>query len=169
MSDLPPIPWADVADRRPPPATRPGLVVDLRRCIGCHACSVACKTEHSVPLGTFRMRVRWLPRPDRPTMAFVPLFDGELCDLGAGRAQVGLPPACVAACPTTALIHGDLGDPDSTVSRAAVALDAQPLRAPEADLRADVLYAGHEPWQGHAVHRGCPLDPRDQDIIYEQR
>ncbi|MFQ6117460.1 MAG: 4Fe-4S binding protein, partial [Candidatus Bipolaricaulia bacterium] len=22
-----------------------GMVVDLRRCIGCHACSVACKSE----------------------------------------------------------------------------------------------------------------------------
>lgn len=33
------------------------MIVDLERCTGCRACSVACKTEHEVPLGNFRMMV----------------------------------------------------------------------------------------------------------------
>ena len=78
------------------------MFVDVRRCIGCHACSVACKTEHSVPLGEFRTRVRWLPEPGDGRMTFLPLF-AETCDLGANRAQHGLAPACVTACPTKAL------------------------------------------------------------------
>ena len=41
------------------PATTPkwGMALDLERCIGCHACSVACKVENSVPLGNFRTKV----------------------------------------------------------------------------------------------------------------
>ena len=31
-----------------------GFIIDNRRCIGCHACSTACKSENNVPLGVFR-------------------------------------------------------------------------------------------------------------------
>ncbi|MCC7110677.1 MAG: 4Fe-4S binding protein, partial [Deltaproteobacteria bacterium] len=34
--------------------TRLGMLIDLSTCIGCHACSVACKAEFDVPLGKFR-------------------------------------------------------------------------------------------------------------------
>jgi Fe-S-cluster-containing dehydrogenase component len=30
---------------------RYGFVIDQRACIGCHACTVACKSENEVPLG----------------------------------------------------------------------------------------------------------------------
>jgi len=30
---------------------RYGVLIDDRRCIGCHSCTVACKTENRVPLG----------------------------------------------------------------------------------------------------------------------
>ena len=29
------------------------LVIDLDRCIGCHACEVACKVENNVPMGVY--------------------------------------------------------------------------------------------------------------------
>ncbi|MFA0521553.1 twin-arginine translocation signal domain-containing protein, partial [Vibrio sp. 10N.222.55.E8] len=31
-----------------------GMVVDLRRCVGCQACTVACKFENNAPVGQFR-------------------------------------------------------------------------------------------------------------------
>lgn len=34
------------------------FVMDARRCIGCHACTVACKTENDVPLGVWRTQIR---------------------------------------------------------------------------------------------------------------
>ena len=39
------------------PAVQWGLAIDTERCIGCHACSVACKVENSVHLGMFRTKV----------------------------------------------------------------------------------------------------------------
>jgi Fe-S-cluster-containing dehydrogenase component len=38
---------------------RLGMLIDLRTCIGCHACSVACKAEYDVPLGVFRDTVKY--------------------------------------------------------------------------------------------------------------
>ena len=52
-----------------------GMLVDLRRCIGCQACTVACKAENGVPLGVFRRRVRTLMTGSFPDVKrhFVPI------------------------------------------------------------------------------------------------
>jgi Fe-S-cluster-containing dehydrogenase component/formate-dependent nitrite reductase membrane component NrfD len=39
-------------------AIRFGFVIDNRKCIGCHACTVACKSEHDVPIGVNRTWVK---------------------------------------------------------------------------------------------------------------
>lgn len=36
---------------------RYGMVIDLKRCIGCYACVIACKEEHGTPPGIFYTRV----------------------------------------------------------------------------------------------------------------
>ena len=36
-----------------------GFLMDHRRCIGCHACTVACKSENDVPVGDFRTWVKY--------------------------------------------------------------------------------------------------------------
>ena len=35
-----------------------GFIIDNRKCIGCHACTVACKSEHEVPVGVNRTYVK---------------------------------------------------------------------------------------------------------------
>jgi Fe-S-cluster-containing dehydrogenase component/formate-dependent nitrite reductase membrane component NrfD len=37
---------------------RLGFLIDNRKCIGCHACTLACKSEHDVPLGVNRTWVK---------------------------------------------------------------------------------------------------------------
>ena len=39
-----------------------GFVIDQSRCIGCHACTVACKMENDVPLGDFRTSVKYVEK-----------------------------------------------------------------------------------------------------------
>ena len=36
---------------------RRGMVIDLKRCIGCYACQLSCKAEHGTPPGVFYARV----------------------------------------------------------------------------------------------------------------
>ncbi len=69
------------------------MVIDLRRCIGCHACSVACKAEFNVPLGVWRSWVKQVERGKFPNTQrhFLPRQCNH-CEQ----------PACVEACPTKA-------------------------------------------------------------------
>ena len=115
-----PLPWENIGKKKD--IKRAGMLIDLRRCIGCHACSVACKTEHDVPLGGFRMRVRYLERPEQLTLAFLPMLcmhckDAPCMDvcptqavarLADGRVVINQDAccgnkACIAACPYGAI------------------------------------------------------------------
>ena|GEM_PF-2265830 len=66
------MPWEKVGPQFKKSYKRAGMLVDLDRCIGCHSCSVSCKTENDVPLGNFRMRVRYLEQPDQSVISFAP-------------------------------------------------------------------------------------------------
>ncbi len=70
---------------------RYAMVIDLRKCIGCHACSVACKSENTVPLGVWRSWVKQVEQGRYPNTQrhFLPRLCNH-CDK----------PACVEACPT---------------------------------------------------------------------
>ena len=52
---------------------RYGFVIDQDRCIGCHACTVACKEEHQVPLGVFRTWVKYIEKGEFPNTNTVDL------------------------------------------------------------------------------------------------
>lgn len=45
-----------------------GFVIDHRKCIGCHACTVACKSENEVPVGSFRTWVKYVEKGSFPTV-----------------------------------------------------------------------------------------------------
>lgn len=92
------LPWENVGSQAAEKRGRAGFVVDLRRCVGCHACSVSCKTEHAVPLGGFRTRVRYLERPGHTQLTFLPLLCMQCQDA-----------PCLTACPTEAIRRGEDG------------------------------------------------------------
>lgn len=90
-----------------------GMVIDLKGCIGCQTCAVACKVGHNLPVGLWRNRVL--------------TEGGASTDMAGGefpRNQLGwrpvtcqhcAEPACVAVCPAgattkdeeTGIVHQD--------------------------------------------------------------
>ena len=71
-----------------------GFVIDHRKCIGCHACTVACKTENHVALGVNRTWVKYVEKGTYPNTRRV--FQVTRCN------HCEKPP-CVYICPTTAM------------------------------------------------------------------
>ncbi len=57
---------------------RYAMVMDMRRCIGCHACAVACKAENRVPIGIFRTQVRYYEKGKFPNTR--KYFFNWICD-----------------------------------------------------------------------------------------
>ena len=73
---------------------RYGFVIDQDRCIGCHACTVACKEEHQVPVGVFRTWVKHIEKGEFPhTSRHFGVMRCNHCDDSP----------CTAICPTSAL------------------------------------------------------------------
>ncbi|NYT60986.1 4Fe-4S dicluster domain-containing protein [Alcaligenaceae bacterium] len=91
------------------PPRRPGeagkryaMVVDLRKCIGCQACTVSCSMENLPPIGQFRTTVLQyevdLPGADAPAMFSLPRLCNH-CDT----------PPCVPVCPVQATFQREDG------------------------------------------------------------
>jgi Fe-S-cluster-containing dehydrogenase component/formate-dependent nitrite reductase membrane component NrfD len=79
---------------------RYGFVIDHNRCIGCHACTVACKEEHNVPLGVFRTWVKYIEKGEFPyTSRHFGVMRCNHCDDAP----------CVEICPTRALFRRNDG------------------------------------------------------------
>jgi Fe-S-cluster-containing dehydrogenase component len=71
-----------------------GKVIDQSRCIGCHACTTACKSENEVPLSVTRTYVKSVDVGTYPAVRRS--FQVTRCN------QCDDPP-CVHACPTSAM------------------------------------------------------------------
>lgn len=69
-------------------------IIDNTRCIGCHACTTACKSENEVPIGVDRTRVKYVETGVFPNVRRH--FQVTRCN------QCEHPP-CVYICPTTAM------------------------------------------------------------------
>jgi Fe-S-cluster-containing dehydrogenase component/formate-dependent nitrite reductase membrane component NrfD len=76
------------------PAVRWAKVVDHTRCIGCHACSTACKSENEVPLGVHRTYVKYVD---------VGRFPQTRRAFQVTRCNQCAEPPCAEACPTSAM------------------------------------------------------------------
>jgi Fe-S-cluster-containing dehydrogenase component len=71
-----------------------GFIIDNRKCIGCHACSTACKSENEVPLGVYRTWVKYVETGRYPDTRRH--FQVTRCNHCAN-------PPCVRICPVTAM------------------------------------------------------------------
>jgi tetrathionate reductase subunit B len=81
-----------IADAKPKP--RYVMAIDVERCTGCHACSVACKVENQVPLGNFRTKVYYHDKGAFPKVKrfFLPVVCQQCEDA-----------PCLKACPTESI------------------------------------------------------------------
>lgn len=73
---------------------RYGFAIDQRTCIGCHACTVACKTEHDIPVGQFRTWVKYVEKGE---------FPSTTREMAVLRCNHCTDAPCVKSCPTQAL------------------------------------------------------------------
>ena len=85
-----------------------GFVIDNNKCIGCHACTVACKAEHNVPVGVFRTWVKYVETGSYPDTRR--LFSVMRCNHCKNAP-------CVNICPVTALFKRDDGIVDFNKNR----------------------------------------------------
>lgn len=77
-----------------------GFVIDNRKCIGCHACTTACKSENEVPLGVNRTWVKYTEKGVFPDTRRY--FQVTRCNHCAN-------PPCVYICPTGAMFQRNDG------------------------------------------------------------
>jgi len=153
--------------------TRLGLVIDQERCIGCEACTVACKNENQGSVGFIRVRTQGAECKDVPTgtfpdlrMTFMPLVCNH-CDK----------PPCVDACPVGAIekredgvvvLDGEACDGCRACvdecPYAAISFDEDKVVAEKCNLCAHRIDKGLEPFcvvccEGQAIYFGDLNDP----------
>lgn len=148
-----------------------GFVIDNRNCIGCHACSTACKSENQVPLGVNRTWVKYVETGAYPDSRRH--FQVTRCNHCAN-------PPCVRICPVTAMYQRDDGivefDPEVCIGCKAC-LQACPYDAiyidPDSGTAAKCHYCGHRTELGlepacvvvcptHAIISGDMDDPNTE-------
>ena len=83
--------------RRP---LRWGKVIDQTRCIGCHACTTACKSENEVPLSVTRTYVKYVD---------IGVFPEARRAFQVTRCNQCDDAPCVTACPTSAMFRREDG------------------------------------------------------------
>lgn len=71
-----------------------GFVIDNRKCIGCHACTVACKSEHDIPVGVNRTHVKYVEKG---------IFPNTRRTFTVTRCNHCEAAPCTEICPTSAL------------------------------------------------------------------
>ena len=135
---------------------RYAMALDLERCTGCHACSVACKVENEVPLGNFRTKVYYYDQGRFPQTRrlFLPVVCMQCADA-----------PCLRACPNKAISRGnDLivridpntcrgnGACEDACPYGAIYVDPQRNLADKCDFCSHRLEAGMEP----ACVETCP-------------
>jgi Fe-S-cluster-containing dehydrogenase component/formate-dependent nitrite reductase membrane component NrfD len=148
------------------------FIIDNRRCIGCHSCTVACKAENKVPLGVNRTWVKYVEKGRFPHVGRV--FQVTRCN----HCEK---PSCVEICPVGAMYRRKDGIVDFNSARCigckgcmqacpydAIYIDPDRNTAAKCHFCAHRIEAGLEPacvsvCPEHAIVAG-DLDESDSEI-----
>ena len=135
-----------------------GFVIDNRMCIGCHACTVACKSEHDVSIGVNRTHVKYIEKGE---------FPNSTREFSVHRCNHCADAPCVEICPTTALYDRADGFVDFDNDRCIgckSCMQACPYDAlyidPETNTAAKCNYCAHKVDYGYepACVTVCPVE-----------
>ena len=148
-----------------------GFLIDNSKCIGCHACSTACKSENEVPLGVYRT---WVKTTETG------LYPDTRRHFQVTRCNHCSNPPCVRICPTQAMFQRTDGivefDKDACIGCKAC-MQACPYDAihidPNTGTAAKCHYCAHRTEVGmepacvvvcpeHAIVAGDLNDPRSE-------
>jgi len=140
------------------PITNYGFVIDNRKCIGCHACTVACKGEHDDPIGVNKTWVKYIEKGEFPnTNRNFSVMRCNHCDDSP----------CTDVCPVTALWEREDGivdfDPERCIGCKAC-MQGCPYDAlyidPNTETAAKCNYCSHRVDSGRepACVTVCPED-----------
>jgi len=155
---------------------RLGLIIDQERCIGCEACTVACRKENNGQAGWIRVKTLNSPCKDTPAGTFPHLTMHFLPALCNHCEQ----PPCADACPLGAItkshsgiviLDADICDGCQTCLDAcpygAIEFDDTKDKAEKCNLCSQRIEVGLEPFcviccEGQAIHFG---DFNDLDSV----
>ena len=89
---------------------RMGLMIDYEYCTGCHTCEIACKQEHSYPVGRGGIRLTEIitERPDLTLRIDYLPFTTLYCNLCSSRTLKGESPSCVKHCQAGCMYYGSV-------------------------------------------------------------
>ncbi len=109
------------------------VLVDRHICIGCRYCMMACP---------YKAR-SFVHEPLAEQNPEIPRGKGcvEGCTMCVHRVDKGQLPACVEACPTGAIVFGDLNDPESLISQRIRSIPTTQVRA-ELGIDTGIRYHG---------------------------
>jgi Fe-S-cluster-containing dehydrogenase component/formate-dependent nitrite reductase membrane component NrfD len=141
--------------------TRWGFVLDQTACIGCHACTVACKSENNVPVGAFRTWVKYIEKGTFPDVR------RHFAVLRCNQCENS---PCTEICPTVALFRRRDGIVDFDSSRCIgckSCMQACPYDAlyidPATNTAAKCNYCAHRAEEG--LEPACAIVCPEQAII----
>jgi tetrathionate reductase subunit B len=153
------------------------MLIDLTSCSGCHACSVACKAEHQVPIGNHRHTVQYVESGKYPdvTRKFIPTLCQHCADTpcmevcavnGITKKESGVividqelcigTTACVDACPYGAISMDSFSNKAMKCDFCESRVEDGELPACAATCPTDAIQFGFEsePHIKHALEKG---------------
>ena len=170
--------------------TRLGMVIDLKKCIGCHTCTIACKAAHGTPPGIFwnlvidqevgtypSVKRQFIPRPcmhceKAPCIDACPTGASYKCEDGTVLIEekkcVGCR-QCILACPYGAryfnqgkggYFKSGLIPPEEIYNQ-----DREPGVVEKCDFCAAKVKRGEEP----VCITACPLQARSFGDLEDQK